>query len=236
MSSSEAKNAIFASIRQNLAASRPFDAVHEEHHGGHGDSNFTAPVLLEFSKEILIENFQTNLEFVGGNITVVYDESEATEVLLSLIKAKNARKIAFSDSPLVKKIVGFLKMDAEFIENAPAEILFETDLGITGAQWAIAETGTLVLESESERHRLTSLVPPIHVCILEAKNIRQTLGEILGILQQRLNPAITFITGASRTSDIELTLAIGVHGPGELHVILIDEMSSDTNNESADKK
>ena len=101
--------------------------------------------------------------------------------------------------------------------------MFESDLGITGAQWAIAETGTLVLESESERHCLTSLVPPIHVCILEAKQIRQTLGEILGILQKDLSRTITFITGASRTSDIELTLAIGVHGPGELHVILIDE-------------
>jgi len=235
MNSSEAKNAIFASIRQHLAASRPFDSVHEAHHGGHPGLDLTAPVLPELSKEILIENFQTNLEFVGGKFTAVYDESEAAEVLLSIIKAKNARKIAFSDSPLVKKIVGFLKTDAEFIENAPAEVLFESDLGVTGAQWAIAETGTLVLVAESERHRLTSLVPPVHVCILEAKNIRQTLGEILGILQQDLSRTITFVTGASRTSDIELTLAIGVHGPGELHVILIDEMNNETIDETTDE-
>src|SRR5262249_46090280 len=180
---------------------RPFDAVHEEHHGGHEEANYTPPLLSDFSKEELVENFKTSLEFVGGNFDHVYDESEAAEVLMSIIKAKNARKVAFSDSQLVKKIVGFLKMDVEFIENAPAEVLFESDMGITSAQWGIAETGTLVLESESERHRLTSLVPPVHVCILEARNIRQTLGEILGTLQKNLNRTITFITGASRTSD-----------------------------------
>ncbi|HEY0460448.1 MAG TPA: lactate utilization protein [Pyrinomonadaceae bacterium] len=222
MNNSEAKKAIFASIRQNLAASQPFDAAHQAHHG-QPETNFTPSRASEFSKAALIENFQQNLEFVGGNFFLVYEETEAAEILFSIIREKAARKIAISDSPLVGKITGYLKIDAEFIENAPADILFESDLGFTSAQWAIAETGTLVLESESERHRLTSLVPPVHVCVLEAKNIRQTLGEILEILQTRLSRTITFVTGASRTSDIELTLAIGVHGPGELHVILIDK-------------
>ena len=222
MNNSEAKSAIFASIRQNLGASAPFDAVHQAHHG-QLEADFTVPGLKNFTKETLIENFRQNLEFVGGNFSLVTGETEAAEVLFSIIKEKAANKIAVSDSPLVKKIVGFVKTDAEFIENAPSDMLFETDLGVTGAQWAIAETGTLVLESESERHRLTSLVPPVHVCVLEAGNIRQTLGEVLEVLQTRLSRTITFITGASRTSDIELTLAIGVHGPGELHVILIDK-------------
>ena len=83
------------------------------------------------------------------------------------------------------------------------------------------ETGTLVLESDRESHRLTSLVPPVHLCVLRAENIRQTLGEILEVTSRDLSRTVTFITGASRTSDIELTLAIGVHGPGELHVIVI---------------
>jgi L-lactate dehydrogenase complex protein LldG len=218
----QAKSAIFASIRQSLAASLPFDAAHQAHHG-QNDSDFAVPVLKNYPKETLIENFRQNLEFVGGNFYPVNDVSEAAEILFSIIKEKAANKIAVSDSPLVKKIVGFVETDAEFIENAPSDVLFESDLGVTGAQFAIAETGTLVLESESERHRLTSLVPPVHVCILEARNIRQTLGEILQVLQSRLSRTITFITGASRTSDIELTLAIGVHGPGELHVILIDK-------------
>jgi L-lactate dehydrogenase complex protein LldG len=225
MNNSEAKSAIFASIRQSLAASAPFDAQHQAHHG-QKETDFAASVPKEFSKETLIENFRQNLEFVGANFSLVNDERQAAEVLFSIIKEKAARKIAVSDSPLVKKIVGFLKTDAEFIENAQSDVLFETDLGITGAQWAIAETGTLVLESESERHRLTSLIPPVHVCVLEVRNIRQSLGEVLEILQKDLSRTITFVTGASRTSDIELTLAIGVHGPGELHVILIDKEES----------
>lgn len=236
MNTSEAKKAIFASIRQSLAASKPFDAAHQAHHGQRAPVP-AAPVSPELSKATLIENFRESLEFVGGRISLVYEETEAAEVLYSIISEKEARKIAISHSPLVKKICGFLKISAEFIENAAPEVLFESDLGVTGAQWAIAETGTLVLEAESERHRLTSLVPPVHVCVLEARNIRQTLGEILEILQTRLSRAITFVTGASRTSDIELTLAIGVHGPGELHVILIDKDEDETTDctDSTDK-
>jgi L-lactate dehydrogenase complex protein LldG len=102
------------------------------------------------------------------------------------------------------------------------EDLFRSDIGITGAQAGIAETGTLVLDSSVERNRLVSLVPPIHIAILDASRIYQTLGETLAALQsgEEVSPAITFITGPSRTADIELTLAIGVHGPQELYVII----------------
>ena len=86
--------------------------------------------------------------------------------------------------------------------------------------------GTLVLESKKEFSRLTSLVPPVHICLLEAQNIHQTMTEILQILnasgRESLSRAITFITGPSRTSDIELILAIGVHGPARLQVIVIE--------------
>ena len=72
---------------------------------------------------------------------------------------------------------------------------------------------------------MSSLVPPVHVAIIEARQVRQTLGEVLQAIgaqgQAGLSRTVTFITGPSRTSDIELTLAIGVHGPGELYVIII---------------
>ena len=104
--------------------------------------------------------------------------------------------------------------------------MFDCDLGVTGAQWGVAETGTLVLESDAERHRLASLVPSAHVAIIESRNVRQTLGEVLQAINDRgaegLSRAVTFITGPSRTSDIELTLAIGVHGPAELYVVVIE--------------
>ncbi|HSB61184.1 MAG TPA: LUD domain-containing protein, partial [Vicinamibacteria bacterium] len=92
--------------------------------------------------------------------------------------------------------------------------------------WAAAETGTLVLESDRERHRLASLVPTAHVALLEAGRIRRTLGEVLRALGEQgrdgLSRTVTFVTGPSRTSDIELTLAIGVHGPAELQVVIVE--------------
>jgi L-lactate dehydrogenase complex protein LldG len=100
--------------------------------------------------------------------------------------------------------------------------IFDYDVGISTAQAAIAETGTLVLDSARERHRLVSLVPPVHIAIVDASSIFQTLAEALAFIHRNgdISPAVTFITGPSRTADIELTLAIGVHGPQELFVIV----------------
>lgn len=217
----DARDAILSSIRHSLKASVPFDADWREHHG-HSNrlvAERTA-VHAEASREALIENFRENLESVGGRCTVVSNESEATGHIRTVIETSDAKRIAISDSELVKRVVD-QGAGTEIVENAAAEYLFDCDLGITSAQWAIAETGTLVLESDKESHRLTSLVPPVHLCVLRADSIRQTLGEILELTSRDLSRTVTFITGASRTSDIELTLAIGVHGPGELHVIVI---------------
>lgn len=211
----DAREAILASVRRALATSLPFDAVHREHHG-HAESPRMARTSV-IERETPIENFKVNLESVGGHCEVVAGENEAAEYVESLIAQVGATKIAVSNSEMVARIVGGM----ETTVNATPEYLFGSDLGITSAQWGVAETGTLVLESAKESHRLTSLVPPVHLCILRADDIRQTLGEILELTSRELSPAVTFITGASRTSDIELTLAIGVHGPGELHVIVI---------------
>jgi L-lactate dehydrogenase complex protein LldG len=80
------------------------------------------------------------------------------------------------------------------------------------------------LDSSRERHRLVSLVPPVHIAILDASQIVATLGEALSTLRQEepVSPICTLVTGPSRTADIELTLAIGVHGPQELYVIVND--------------
>ena len=216
-----AREAILASIRKNLDASKRFDAVHREHYS-HSDHRDDSPSLVaeSGSRNSLIDEFCGNLASVGGHYTVVKGESEAANVVESIIEKIGAKKVAISDSELVGRILG-TETEHDFVKNASAEYLFDCDIGITAAQWAIAETGTLVLESDVERHRLTSLVPPVHVCLIKAKNIRRSLGEILELTGGELSRVITFITGASRTSDIELTLAIGVHGPGELHVVVI---------------
>jgi L-lactate dehydrogenase complex protein LldG len=219
-----AKEDILSSIRKNLSASAPFDAVHREHkHDGLSKGATLEQKAGGFDKTVssLIEEFRTNLEAVDGKCTLVRDFENVPATVQSIIDDVAPRRIALTDSKIVHETFGEVVTSAEVLENASAHELFSCDVGITGAQWAIAETGTLVLESEKEFARLTSLVPDIHVCLLDASNVRQTMAEILEILRQDLDPTVTFITGPSRTSDIELTLAIGVHGPRELHVIVI---------------
>lgn len=104
-----------------------------------------------------------------------------------------------------------IEVDVDEIADAPsAAELFGYDAGVTTVQAAIAEAGTLMLEAKRERHRLVSLVPPAHVAIVEAARVCRTPGEALAAVSRggfvRLSPAMTFITGPSRTADLELTL------------------------------
>ena len=104
------------------------------------------------------------------------------------------------------------------------ETVFSVDAGITATYGAIAEIGALILWSSVAEPRQISLVPPIHVSVLKADNIYNTLLEVM----QKENwaggmPTNAFlISGPSKTADIELTLAFGVHGPKELIVLIVD--------------
>ena len=220
---SSARESILASIRQNLAESRSFDRVHSQHQSS--IDSLPTQMRSTLTREELIHNFKRNLESVGGHCHVVTEEKPLPALLRALIDNLGATKIAISDSELVISTADGLP-EVEFVKNADSDFLFSSDVGITSAQLAIAETGTLVLESDAESHRLTSLIPPVHICILQTSKIRQTLNEVLDSIDTERSRTVTFITGASRTSDIELTLAIGVHGPRELHVILIADHRS----------
>lgn len=100
------------------------------------------------------------------------------------------------------------------------------DVGLTLADYGIAETGTLVIDSRSEAVRLASMISEIHVALLPTSRIRATADELTAELRRMMAGAaayMAFITGASRTADIERVLAIGVHGPLELHILLMEE-------------
>jgi L-lactate dehydrogenase complex protein LldG len=215
MNTSTAKSVILDSIRHNLKVSEPFDAVQAEHFHAvdYGE-------IKPFVAENLAETFCNNLTEIGANCRFVKDLAETKSEIKNIINANNAKTIAISDSKLIVHIAE--KIHADFIQNASAAELFDCDVGITSAQFGIAETGTLVIESDKEFNRLTSLIPPIHICILEASKLRNNLGETLSELERDLSKSITFITGQSRTSDIELTLALGVHGPKELFVFIVE--------------
>jgi len=99
------------------------------------------------------------------------------------------------------------------------------DMGVTRMDFGIAETGTLVLNSNSEETRLSTMLCEIHVAILNAGQIRPTalsMAEELTALVSQPSSFTAFITGASRTADIERVLALGVHGPLEMVIILVE--------------
>jgi len=153
------------------------------------------------------------------------DESAAARHLAAIADAVSAHSIAVSDDPLVRRLVSAAGLDAMCFDGwRDRERLFAADLGVSGAQAGIAETGSLVLDAQAELHRLVSLVPPVHVAILRAAAIVTDLGQTLSALDRSGDPgAVTLITGPSRTADIELELVIGVHGPRELHAIVLEE-------------
>jgi L-lactate dehydrogenase complex protein LldG len=104
------------------------------------------------------------------------------------------------------------------------ERVFNVEAGITSTLGGIAETGALILWSSKEEPRLMSLVPPIHIAILRADKIYNSLLEVMQKENWSANmPTNAFlISGPSKTADIELILAFGVHGPKELIVLVID--------------
>lgn len=105
------------------------------------------------------------------------------------------------------------------------------DLGVTGVDFALAETGTMILVSGAGRPRSTSLLPPTHVAVFDRRRLLESLEQV-GVMLEALHvdsaramsgAVINFITGPSRTADIELTLTRGVHGPKEVHAVFVDE-------------
>jgi len=89
---------------------------------------------------------------------------------------------------------------------------------VTGALAAIAETGTLLLVEGQGTPLAASLLPDTHIALLDSRQLCQTLIEALALPQALAAPAAVLISGPSRTADIEMSLTIGVHGPGRLHV------------------
>jgi len=219
--SNEARQEILGSIATHLAASVPFDAREQP-------VNQPVVALAQLAASNVVELFKQNLEAVDGHCIIAHSKGEIADALTQIISALQktkvrAQRIAISDAPELERLMHMTDLEIEELGIAPgASDIFSFDVGITTAQAAIAETGTLVLDSAGERHRLVSLVPPVHIAIVDAATIYATLGETLTMLQsgKELSPAITFITGPSRTGDIELTLTIGVHGPQELYVII----------------
>jgi L-lactate utilization protein LutC len=167
------------------------------------------PVLLsEGPQQGLVDQFKNALEALAGKVVVVNSHEEAAA---AVNKALNGRTFIRSTDPYSRDGIA------------------ATDVGITSADYALADTGSLVFFSESGESRLLSLLPPCHIAVIESSKIVPSLDDVFRLrpMPAAESSAMVVITGPSRTADIEMRLVRGVHGPGEIHVIIIDVTSSD---------
>jgi len=104
------------------------------------------------------------------------------------------------------------------------ERLFAVEAAVTAAAGAVADTGALILRPTAEEPRLMSLVPPIHIAVLRAEDIFASLADAMraGNWPADMPANMLLISGPSKTADIELILAFGVHGPKELIVLVLE--------------
>ena len=115
--------------------------------------------------------------------------------------------------------------DAE--RNVIREIAIHAGLGVTGVDYAVAETGSVVLLARSEVSRLPALLPPTYVAVVERGKVLPSLDELFTLRRDEfyldnLGSYMNIITGPSRTADIAQTLVTGVHGPGDVHMVLLE--------------
>ena len=101
------------------------------------------------------------------------------------------------------------------------------DVSITGCECLVARTGSIVMSSAQSSGRTTSVYAPVHICIAYSGQLVYDVKDALQLVKDkygtRLPSLITFATGPSRTADIEKTLVVGVHGPKEVYVFLVDQ-------------
>jgi L-lactate dehydrogenase complex protein LldF len=197
--------------------------------------------LVVKSKTMVAEEIGLNPYLEGLGIKVV--ETDLGEWIIQLadehpshILAPALHKTREQIAELIGKATGRPLAGAsnEEIVAAAREHLRQSfinaDMGITGANIAIAETGTLVLVTNEGNGRLVMTLPPIHVALVGVEKIVPSLDEATEILKllapsatgQKMSVYTSFTTGPSRSADIENSLTVGVHGPKEVHIVLVD--------------
>ena len=171
-------------------------------------------------------------ESLAGINTSVYRTSRegVLEFVTGFIRERGAESFSIWETEYLKSLGIAGSLEGGGLALAPAEnkaAIANSGVGITGADYALADTGSLVLISSPGQPRGVSLVPPVHLAIVRKENILSDIGELFGLLNEiyespdAIPACTTFITGPSRTADIELNLTLGVHGPKELHVLIV---------------
>lgn len=187
----------------------------------------------------VVEQFRSELGALHAHVHICDGHAAALEQVFDLLHTVGARAVigwAERELPLPDLLprlseAGIAVVDNQVLRRDRATqyaALEPVPVCITGVDAAIAESGTMLLLSGAGRGRLASLLPPMHIALLPVDRIVRTLPEAFAALQTsfgarwfRDRSNLTLITGPSRTADIEQTLTLGVHGPRDVHAIVI---------------
>ncbi len=182
-----------------------------------------------------VARFRDELAAAGGEPYLVNSDDEAAAKVMELVQAKAARNVLLGKSAVLDRLdlkqrLRDRGLSATYAGDVAREqcrdVYFAADVGITGADYLVAETGSVVVCSRPEEPRSTSLLPPVHIVVAERSQLVADLFDLFDELPRTgdrptLPSGLAIITGPSKTGDIELKLVTGVHGPGDVHVVLI---------------
>jgi L-lactate dehydrogenase complex protein LldG len=142
--------------------------------------------------------------------------------------ANKAKRLALSAGGILARLglAGHLRnsgFDVKTWDEMTLDELYDFECGITDVYSAVAETGTLVMRASKEHGRALSLVPMIHIAVVEPSNLIPDLLDLFAKLtREGTGSAVSLVTGPSKTSDIEMNLVVGVHGPMKVQVFLVE--------------
>ena len=236
MSGSRAE--ILGKIRRALVKPRA------AHHHGHSPATSDLSKLFASvgSREGVVEKFRKEFELVSGEFHFCDGGAAVIQALTQLIQSSASSTVAVSGHPICTRLaiaeslqaqlpaVKFLLEDVEsensFDRTRLRNSMAQVPLSITGAEYLIAESGTIVSVAGPQASRQISLLPSIHVVLATPQQVSTNMAELFLEIQRTHGTklpgsALTFITGPSRTADIEKVLIKGVHGPMRLVLIMV---------------
>ena len=189
---------------------------------------------LEIMGEDFVQQFKEKYETLAGHVHLAASTTEAADVVVSILRDTEAKRVALGELP--EAFRGSLEqrcieagMDVLKPPFKSAELPRAIDSAQVGVSWpafVIAETGTLVEFAKDDALRLVSTLPEVHVGVFCAEDLVETLREAAPPIrdfyaENPRNATVTFISGPSRTADIEMRLTLGVHGPAVAHAVVI---------------
>jgi L-lactate dehydrogenase complex protein LldG len=179
----------------------------------------------------MYEQFKTRAVAVGAEVHRFETKREALDFLLPFLEREGVADAAgsyalWADCPFLD---GVERQELQKLPGLSFEVTraraSQALVGISQAQWAVADTGSLVLDQAAVEQRLVSSLPWIHVALIASDRIVAGKAPLFARISPKDSRYIAFITGPSRTADIERVLTIGVHGPERLVIVFVDALA-----------